>query len=122
MCRHRVGYADLVDRQNEKEIGTPGSMEIIGQSVYSPGPELSRLISDQVNQLRCSYRQIESVDVNLWIEEIKGAREKFCEISTRFRDIELRVTKHGSTHSLALLDAVRTVRRRINEKIKSRKL
>lgn len=84
-----------------------------------PGPELEQLISDRVEELKCLHPQIETITVDLWVEDNGGAREKFCEMKVRIQENELRVTKCGPTHILSVLDAIRTVRRRIPGKIKS---
>ncbi len=78
-----------------------------------PGPELEKLISDQSDKLRRTYPQIGRLRITLWVEETSGLREKTCEVTVHLADRELRVTKRGSTHFLAVLDAARTLKHRI---------
>lgn len=83
---------------------------------FSPGPELDKLISDQVDQLMRKHQQVGAVYVKLWVEgisEVSGIREKFCKMSVLLTNGDFCVTKCGSTYTLAILDAIRTVQKRI---------
>jgi ribosome-associated translation inhibitor RaiA len=97
-------------------------MKVNGQKIIlSPGPELTKTLSDQVDRLRDCYRQIESITICLWMEETAGAREKYCEVTAVIPGDELHVTRFSSTHILAATDAMQTIKRRIAGRLKSRK-
>ena len=89
-------------------------MKTIAHRIYLlPGPTLEQLISDQAKELQQAYMQIERISVAIWVEDVKGVREKSCEVKVRIGNDRLRVTRHGSTHILAVQEAFRTVRNRL---------